>query len=133
MHHARTFGAAAIISLFALAAPAMADTATPAQPQGTTQAAPQATQGAQRTAPAAPVTDAELRNFAAARAQIEPLNARPQTTDAERQAALTEMRAVLQRNNLTGARYNEIVAAVQADPALQQRLAALTPRRSPTG
>jgi hypothetical protein len=104
--------------LLALATPAFADTAPPNAAQ-TTQAAP-----------VAPVTDAELRNFAAARVEIEPLNARPQTTDAERQATLTQMRASLERHSLTGLRYNEIVAAVQADPALQRRLAALSPQRS---
>ncbi len=119
MTHALKIGAAALAGLFSLSAPALADTAPPSTAQ--TQAAP-----------AAAVTDVELRNFAAARAEIEPLNAQPQTNDAQRQAALTQMRAVLQRNNLTGARYNEIVAAVQADPALQRRLAALTPQRSVT-
>lgn len=121
--HARFLGAAALAGLLSIAAPAFADTAPPTA----TQAPPQA----QTTTPA-PVTDAELRNFAAARVEIEPLNARPQTTDAERQAVLTAMRASLERHSLTGLRYNEIVAAVQADPALQRRLAALTPQRPAT-
>ena len=123
MNHARMFGAAALVSLFALAAPAIADTAPPsASPAPAAQASPAA------PATAAAVTDVELRSFAAARAEIEPINARPRTTDAEREAAIAAMRASLERHNLTGARYNEIVAAVQADPALAQRLAALTPQ-----
>jgi hypothetical protein len=120
MIHARLLGAAAIAGLLSFTAPAFADTAPPNAAQ-TTQAAP-----------TAPVTDVELRNFAAARAEIEPLNARPATTDADRQANITAMRTSLQNHSLTGVRYNEIVAAVQADPALQRRLAALTPQRQAT-
>lgn len=74
-----------------------------------------------------PVTDGELAAFAEARAEIEPLTPQLSGTEAERATAIAQMRATLAENNLTGERYNEIVAAVRADPELAQRLADLSP------
>jgi len=106
--------------------PAAAPAATPAP-----QAAPapqQAPQAAAPLTPAAPATytDAQLRAFAAASHDIQPLQGQLNSgTPEQRTAATTQVRAILQRNNLDGATYNAIAAQAQSDPAFAARISAL--------
>lgn len=92
--------------------------------QSTSAEAPQA---AQPAAPgAAAYTDAQLQSFAAASNEIDPISRSLQGATPEAQAqAATQIRAILQRNNLDGATYNSIAGAAQSDPALAQRIASL--------
>jgi hypothetical protein len=112
------------------AAPAPAATPTPEAtpaPQAAPQAAPSAT-------PATPTTftDAQLRSFAAAAREIQPLNAQMTSgTPEQRTAATTQVRSILQRNNLDGATYNAIAAKAQAEPAFAARIASLSSSSSP--
>ena len=80
--------------------------------------------------PAAPATytDAQLRSFAAAAHDIQPLNTQLTSgTPEQRTAAVTQVRAILQRNNLDEATYNAIAAQAQSDPAFAARISALAP------
>ncbi len=73
-------------------------------------------------------TDAQLRSFAAAAHDIQPLNAQLTSgTPEQRAAATAQVRSILQRNNLDGATYNAIAAQAQSDPAFAARIAALAP------
>jgi hypothetical protein len=75
-------------------------------------------------------TDAQLRAFIAASAEIDPLNRQLATASAEQRTALaTHIRGILQRNNLDGATYNAIAAQSQTDTALAARINGL---RSPS-
>jgi hypothetical protein len=110
-------------------APAPATTATPApaqQAQTTTTTT---------TTPAAPTTftDAQLRSFAAAATEIDPISRSVATQTPEQRAASTEqIRQILARNNLDSATYNAIAARAQADPALASRIASLNrPNQAP--
>lgn len=68
-------------------------------------------------------TDAQLRSFLAAGAEIQPLNATLASgTDAERAAAAEQIRGILQRNNLDIETYNGIAAQIRSNPELQTRL-----------
>ena len=71
-------------------------------------------------------TDANLRAFAAASIEIEPINRALPTASAEQRAQATEqIRAILARHNLDGATYNAIAARAQSDPAFAARIRAL--------
>lgn len=77
-------------------------------------------------------TDAQLRSFAAAAREIQPLNARMTSgTPEQRTAATTQVRSILQRNNLDGATYNAIAARAQSDPTFAARIASLSSSSSP--
>lgn len=74
-------------------------------------------------------TDAQLQAFAAASAEIDPINQSLANASDEQRAQATErIRAILQQNNLDVETYNAIAARAQADPALAAQIAAL---RSP--
>ena len=110
------------------ATPAPAASGPESSPPSTTPT-PQATTP-QPAAPAAPATytDAQLRSFAVAARQIQPLNAQLTSgTPEQRTAATTQVRAILQQNNLDGATYNAIAAKAQSDPAFAARISALAP------
>jgi hypothetical protein len=71
-------------------------------------------------------TDAQLRSFAAAAVEIDPISRTlPTATAEQRTAAVTQIRAILARNNLDETTYNAIAAQAQADPALAARIRTL--------
>lgn len=71
-------------------------------------------------------TDAQLRSFAQASAQIDPINRSLATATPEaRSAAATQIRAILQQNNIDQQTYNGIAARAQTDQQLAQRIAQL--------
>lgn len=107
-----------------------AQATTPAPAQTTTPAPAQQAQTTTTTTttPAAPTTftDAQLRSFAAAAIEIDPISRSVATQTPEQRAASTEqIRAILARNNLDSATYNAIAARAQADPTLASRIASL--------
>jgi len=119
------------------ATPAPATTPAPEAAPPTTAPTAEATPAPQATTPATPATpatftDAQLRSFAAAAREIQPLNAQMTSgTPEQRTAATTQVRGILQRNNLDGATYNAIAAKAQAEPAFAQRIASLSSSSSP--
>ena len=71
-------------------------------------------------------TDAQLRAFAAASAEIDPISRTlPSASAEQRAAAAVQIRGVLQRNNIDSATYNAIAAQAQTDAALVARINAL--------
>lgn len=110
------------VAAMALAFPlsAVAQTSPPATPPA-----------AAATAPAT-FTDAQLSSFATASAEIDPINRTitASATAEQRTAAATQIRAILQRNNLDQTTYNAIASRAQADTAFAARIAAL---RTPAG
>jgi hypothetical protein len=70
-------------------------------------------------------TDAKLAAFAAAQTEMEPLTQLPRDTEAQQQAVFAQMRAVLDSHELSATEYNEMVAAVNANPALAERIGEL--------
>lgn len=101
--------------------PAPAPTATPA-PAQQAQAMPAPTTP---TTPAT-YTDDQLRSFARAAIEIDPISRTLASATPEQQATATEqIRAILTRNNLDGATYNAIAAQAQRDPAFAQRIASI--------
>jgi hypothetical protein len=77
-------------------------------------------------------SDANLRAFAAASAEIEPINRTlAAATPEQRTAAAGQIRAILQRHNLDGATYNAIASRAQSDPAFAERLRALRGQPAP--
>jgi len=133
MFRASLFAAAAAISLAGCAGGAgtQAETSSSATAAPAAAATPAPTpQPAAPAAPAAPATytDAQLRSFAAASHDIQPLNAQLTSgTPEQRAAATAQVRSILQRNNLDGATYNAIAAQAHSDPAIAARIAALAP------
>lgn len=71
------------------------------------------------------LSDDMLRRFAAAATEIDPITRGlgADATDAQRAQAATQIRAVLDRHNLTVAAYNAIATRAQADQALAARIA----------
>lgn len=103
-------------------APAASASAAPA-PAAQPSAAP-------TPAPATPAptsfTDAQLRSFAAAAVEINPIAAQLQTATPEQRTALvTQIRAALERNNIDEATYNAVASQAQADPTLATRIRTL--------
>jgi len=119
------------------ATPAPATTPAPEAAPPTTASTAEATPAPQPTTPATPATpatftDAQLRSFAAAAREIQPINAQLTSgTPEQRTAATTQVRSILQRNNLDGATYNAIAAKAQAEPAFAARIASLSSSSSP--
>lgn len=117
----------------ARSAPATSTPAPATTPSTQAQTAtPAPTQQAQATpAPTTPVapttyTDEQLRSFARAAIEIDPIsrtlaNATPEQTT----AATEQIRQILARNNIDSATYNAIASRAQTDTALAQRIAAL--------
>lgn len=119
------FAATAALGV-ALPLAAMAQT-TPSQP-ATPPAQAQPATPAQSSTPATPATytDAQLRSFAAASVEIDPISRSLQgATPEARAAAATQIRASLTRHNIDSTTYNAIAAAAQSDAALAARVAAL--------
>ena len=102
-------------------APAEAADATPAPP----------TQTAPTPAPTpGSYTDAQLRAFIAASAEIDPLNRQLPTASVEQRTALaTQIRGILERNSIDATTYHAIAAQSQTDTALAARINGL---RAPT-
>jgi hypothetical protein len=130
-------GCASALALGACAGGASTDTSastssslTAPPAESSTSTAPQTAQSAapQTTAPAQPAsyTDDQLRHFAAAALEIQPITQQlPTATPEQRTAAADQIRAILTRHNLDGATYNAIASQAQADPAFAARIAAL--------
>jgi hypothetical protein len=75
------------------------------------------------TAPAASFTDEQLRSFAAASKEINPIGSTLSTATPEQRAAATDqIRSILQQNNLDAATYNAIATQARSDPALAARI-----------
>ncbi|MBX3430907.1 MAG: DUF4168 domain-containing protein [Hyphomonadaceae bacterium] len=67
--------------------------------------------------------DANLRAFAQASVEIDPITRDLGTATPEQQAqATTQIREILERNNLDSTTYNAIAARAQAEPAFAQRI-----------
>ena len=91
-----------------IATPVLAqDTAAPAAP------APEAS-----TAAPAPVTDAEVKQFAKAALAVDKVNKDTTVAATDKQKKMAE---AVSGSGLPPARFNEIAQALQADPALQQK------------
>lgn len=70
-------------------------------------------------------SDAQIQAFAAASLEIDPINRTLATASPDQQAtAATQIRAILERNNLDGNTYNAIATQAQTDTALAARIAA---------
>lgn len=115
---------------------ATASTSSSASTAQTTTPAPTAAPAPAQQAPATPApttpvtpttfTDDQLRSFARAAIEIDPISRTLSTATPEQQATATEqIRAILTRNNLDGATYNAIAAQAQRDPTFAQRIASL--------
>lgn len=77
-------------------------------------------------AQASAYSDAQLRAFAAASTEIEPISrALPGASAEQRTAAAGQIRGILQRHNIDSATYNAIAAQAQTDAALAARINAL--------
>ena len=77
-------------------------------------------------------TDAQLQSFIAASTAIDPINRTLATaTPEQRTEAATQIRAILQQNNLTFEQYNGIASRAQADTALAARINALAQPAAP--
>lgn len=73
-------------------------------------------------------SDAQVRAFAAASVEIDPISRDLAAASAEERAQGAEqIREILARHNLDGATYNAIATRAQTDQALQQRIASLRP------
>lgn len=106
---------------------ASAQTTSPTPPPAQTQAAPAGTQ-------ASAYSDAQLRSYATASAEIGHINAglSANATTAQRAQAETQVNGVLTRNNIDRATYDGIAARARTDTALQARIASFaTPAHSP--
>lgn len=99
--------------------------------------AQQTTQPATPPATTAPstFTDTQLQAFATASVEIDPINRTitANSTADQRTAAATQIRAILQRNNLDQATYNAIASRAQADTVFAARIAALRPATRHSG
>ncbi|MGH6951235.1 MAG: DUF4168 domain-containing protein [Vitreimonas sp.] len=71
-------------------------------------------------------SDDQLRAFAAASAEINPIaHTLPTATPEQRAAAATQIRGILQQHNLDAATYNGIASRAQSDPAFAERIRSL--------
>lgn len=79
-------------------------------------------------------SDANVRAFAAASAEIEPINRTLAAAPPEqRTAAAEQIRTILERHNLDGATYNAIASRAQSDPAFAERIRTLHSPAAPDG
>ncbi|HVY86985.1 MAG TPA: DUF4168 domain-containing protein [Caulobacterales bacterium] len=123
--------AAGLIGLPLTATAAEAPAQSQTQSSQTSTSQPPTTQQPSAAAPAqgaAPsnsnFSDAQLRNFAQASVEIDRIKQQTQSNGATPDSA-AQMRSVLQQHQLNAADYNNIVAALQTNPALAQRVATL--------
>lgn len=118
----KTLWTSAAVSAMALAAAACAQTGGDAI-NAQSGAAP-----AQQSAAAvnAPVTEADLQAYTAARNEIASITAGfAELTDEQRAQATAQIIAIQERHNLTPARYDAIARTLESDPELAQRQEAL--------
>jgi hypothetical protein len=104
---------------------------------GSTDTTPSTTPTASSAAPsvAAPAqppgtfTDAQLASFVAASREIAPISdsLTASSTAEQRSQATSQIRAILQRHNLSADTYNAIATRSRTDQALSNRIAGLTP------
>jgi len=128
---------AAYAGLIGVAGPIAACTQSDTSAEVADQAAPQ-----QQQEPAAPTTpstqtpatqtgeftDAQVRGYALAQAEIAPISARIDTMTAEQRAQATnQIQTILARNGISGDVYNAIAAQARTDQELRLRIAAQTP------
>lgn len=112
----RAVAAAAILTLAACAGSGASDTAA-------SSASPSASTSAPAPAAQSGYTDAELQAYAAARAEIDPIQSGfAALTPEQRTQATQQITQIQQRHNLTPARYDAIARAAQADAALASRI-----------
>jgi hypothetical protein len=72
---------------------------------------------------AATYSDAQLRSFAEASMEINPIASTLSTaTPEQRSAAAEQILGILQRNNLDAATYNAIASRAQSDPSFAERI-----------
>ncbi|MHA6767765.1 DUF4168 domain-containing protein [Sphingobium ummariense] len=107
---------ATALCLFLLLGSSMQASAQEASPPSTTPATPEA------PTPAATFSDVELEQYVRAALAVQQIQQDSATPDADKQ---TKMAAAVQQAGLTPEKFNEIAAASQSDPALQQRLQAI--------
>lgn len=94
-------------------APPAAEPATPATP------ADPAAQGSGTATAAASVSDAEIKQFATAALAVEKVRKDPAVAETDKNSKMVE---AIGSSGLPPARFNEIAAAMQADPALNKRI-----------
>jgi hypothetical protein len=76
-------------------------------------------------------TEAQLRSFAAASVEVDPLSRSLASATAEQRTQIAgQIRTALQRRNLDADTYNAIAARAQTDTQLAARIAALRPAQS---
>jgi hypothetical protein len=96
------------------------------QTQTATPAPRQEAQTPAASAAPATFTDDQLRSFAHAAVEIDPISRTLSAATPAQQATATEqIRQILMRNNLDGATYNAIAAQAQRDPAFASQIASL--------
>jgi len=115
--HATILLSMASFGSMAIAQDAAQDPAAP-PPASAEPAAPPASE-APPAAAAAPVSDAEVQQYASALAAINQVQQDTTVTEADKQQA---MLAKVQETGLAPQRFNEITQASQSDPQLQQRI-----------
>jgi hypothetical protein len=85
--------------------------------------APSAAPAPMHTPQATTFTDAQLRSFAAATQEINPIAGTLSTaTPEQRTSAAEQIRGILARNDLDVETYNAIATQARADPALAERI-----------
>jgi hypothetical protein len=81
-----------------------------------------------QAAQSAAITDAQLRSYVAARAEVEPLQTSLATQTPEQQTQTrAQIAAILQRNNISAETFNQIAQQANADRTFAARLAAVQP------
>jgi len=115
--HATILLSMASFGSMAIAQDTAQDPAAP-PPASAEPAAPPASE-APPAAAAAPVSDAEVQQYASALAAINQVQQDTTVTEADKQQA---MLAKVQETGLAPQRFNEITQASQSDPQLQQRI-----------
>ncbi len=116
----KTLWTSAAVSAIALAAAACAQTGADVQSNTMQSNTASTQQGAANVS--APVGDADLQAYTAARNEIAPITAGfAELTDEQRAQATAQIIAIQQRYNLTPARYDAIARALESNPELAQR------------
>jgi hypothetical protein len=88
--------------------------------------APSAAPAPMHTPQATTFTDAQLRSFAAATQEINPIASTLSTATPEQRATATEqIRGILARNEMDVDTYNAIATQARSDPALAERIRSL--------
>ncbi|MGQ0532489.1 MAG: DUF4168 domain-containing protein [Caulobacteraceae bacterium] len=119
--------AAAVAALGAAACAGSQSARTEAASTSSAQGSTQSTMPAQ-SSQAASVTDAQLRSYVAARAEIGPLQAGLASQTPEQQTQTrSQIAAILQRHSVTATQFNDIGRMANEDRTFASRLAALQP------